>query len=414
MKNIALPTFVAVVMLTMFATWSFRDSIARHLYTNLKILIAFLALAFWNLYDTYRNSYFVDLTRHFDTIRRVLDISYSLKNTESRVMLALIGVTDGEIQHIDGNLLQLLGYHGSERPHNIDEMVCSKIFDVRGFEFRNMNGESISGEFDTDVKRIDGSLIRMSITASRLSDAIIEILFVESDLREIYCETLRSASGANDPLVWSKQITLGEQVNHEEAYVMLLDIMGFTAACAKISSSEVLAWMGRVRKLVDDLLEQHGLQLIETRGDSFLAVTAAPDGPAPASRALYCASAIARSVLAHEATRVRIGIACGPATVARLRCAHSADVLLLFGDVANVAGRLEQSGDAASVHVCGRTAQSFAGEQGMECPPIEVRVPTVTSVAHSTIYDQPHTWQPDIPQRIPLNLTFASHPNKRR
>ena len=67
------------------------------------------------------------------------------------------------------------------------------------------------------------------------------------------------------------------------------------------------------------------------------------------------------------------GVAFGPATVACLRClTGGSDVLLLFGDVANLAGRLEQSGDAASVHVCGRTAQSFAEEQGLECPPIEV------------------------------------------
>jgi hypothetical protein len=69
------------------------------------------------------------------------------------------------------------------------------------------------------------------------------------------------------------------------------------------------------------------------------------------------------------------GVAFGPATVACLRClTGGSDVLLLFGDVANVAGRLaqEQSGDAASVHVCGRTTQSFAEEQGLDCRPIEV------------------------------------------
>ena len=373
MKRNVLTIFISVLILVL-ATWSFRDSIAKLLTVNLRIFIIFVGITIWNVCDSYRNSLFIDLTKHFDTICRVLDLSHSMKNTDSRLMIALIRLPEGEIQHIDSNLLRILGYNGCDRPHNIHQIVVANIPSINLRNCNEWDRKNCESLFNTDVTRCDGTIIRMGLAINRLSDSILEILFVESELQEIFCEPSRPAD-SGDPPFHSKQITLGEQVNYEEAYVMLLDIMGFTAACSRISSSEVLSWMGRVRKIIDGLLQEHALQLIETRGDSFLAVTAAPDGPLPASRALRCASAIARSVLAQEGTRVRIGLACGQATVARLRCAHSGDVLLLFGDVANVAGRLEQSGDAASVHVCGRTARSFAEEQGIACPPIEVRAP---------------------------------------
>ena len=78
--------------------------------------------------------------------------------------------------------------------------------------------------------------------------------------------------------------------------------------------------MGRLHKIIEDQLKHHGVRLIETRCDSFIALTTARDAPHPASRAMLGASAIARAALAEEKTAIHSGVACCQATVTRLTC----------------------------------------------------------------------------------------------
>ena len=100
--------------------------------------------------------------------------------------------------------------------------------------------------------------------------------------------------------------------------------------------------MRRVRAVIEEMLLANGLRLIETRGDNYLAITTDADGPAPAARALRFAALASRSVADLRGTRIRVGLASGHVTVAALQCMGQREVLCVFGDVVNVAGRLEQ------------------------------------------------------------------------
>jgi class 3 adenylate cyclase len=99
--------------------------------------------------------------------------------------------------------------------------------------------------------------------------------------------------------------------------------------------------MRQVRAAIEAALQDHGLRLIETRGDNYLAVTTDADGPQPAVRAVSFAAAAAAAVNGLG-TRIRVGLARGPVVIAPLKCMGCREVLCLFGDVVNVAGRLEQ------------------------------------------------------------------------
>jgi class 3 adenylate cyclase len=152
---------------------------------------------------------------------------------------------------------------------------------------------------------------------------------------------------------------------------MLLDVVEFTTACSKMTAPEVLCWMRSVRRAIEEELVAHDLRLIETRGDNYLAVTTEADGPLPAARAVLFGASAARAVRMVNDTRVRVGIARGPMTVARLDCILGRrGVLCAFGDVVNVAGRLEQSGGPDFVHLSEEVAVAFAAEQGLAPPSV--------------------------------------------
>ena len=342
----------------------------------------------------------ITIMDHFDAVRRAFQLSNVAKESSpSRAMLVIIRHFDGTIEHIDSKLLDFLGYSRFSRPKRVCEIFEQKSwskFAVTGL--RAVVGDLTEDLFDVSAKKADNSFVPMRVAVHRVSDFLSEI-FIFNSSPDLERPKSRPIS---DSIPRSKQVHVEEELSCDEAFVILLTIVK-NRAFSQSSSNEVIAWMSRMHKIIEDQLKHHSVRLIETRCDSFIALTTARDGPRPASRAVLGASAIARAALAEEKTAIRSGVACGQATVARLTCPASGggeaqllfsagggsggggggegggggggEAQLLFGDVANVAGRLEQSGDAASVHVCGRTARSFAEEQGIACPPIEVRAP---------------------------------------
>ena len=352
-----------------------------------------IGIILWNLHLDKREK--VTLSAHFNAVCRAIRIFAFAKDAfQSKFMPVIIRNRDGAIELIDGALLTFLGYNESKGPKNVYD-IFEKTEPMTEIFLATNTTQQISLDRNVNLSKVwarrnDGSHVRVALATNLLSSHFMEAIVFRLEPDKCYSRS----HPVGDLVTQSNQVLVGEELSLDEAFVVLLTIVK-NWSFSRSSSKQVLTWMRRLHAIIEIHLAQHGVRLVEAHGDCFLAVAAARDGPRPASRAVHCVSAIARAARAQEGASIRAGVACGPATIARLQCPASAgggsgggggegggggggEAQLLFGDVANVAGRLEQSGDAASVHVCGRTARSFAEEQGIACPPIEVRAPLVT------------------------------------
>lgn len=146
-----------------------------------------------------------------------------------------------------------------------------------------------------------------------------------------------------------------------DATVVFADIVGFTTWSAGQPPADVLATLERLFARFDALADAHGVEKVKTIGDSYMAMTLDRAGTA---RAVRFASDLQDAV--HDVrTRtglpldLRIGVHAGP-VVAGLLGQHRFQYDL-FGDVVNVASRLESRGVVGGVQVSEAVRQRVAG-----------------------------------------------------
>jgi class 3 adenylate cyclase len=183
----------------------------------------------------------------------------------------------------------------------------------------------------------------------------------------------------------------------DEVTVVLVDIQGFTAACAAMSAAAVGAWVADFYAAVDAAAAAHAVAKAEARGDSCVCVAgaaAAVPSLAPASaagrdraddqatRALAFAAALhdalrARPPAAGVATAVRIGVATGPAAFLVADAAAgpaAAPFASVLGEAAALAARMEAAARPGAVFVHPSTAAKWAAETGRPPPALVAAV----------------------------------------
>lgn len=150
-----------------------------------------------------------------------------------------------------------------------------------------------------------------------------------------------------------------EPVLHAAATVVFIDLVGFTAAAARMTPNAVVAALDHLFAEFDLIVEAHGLEKLKTIGDAYMYVggVSAPD-PAHAQRAVAAAldilahvqgDAAAAQARGERGWQVRIGIHSGPlvaGVVGRSRVAYD-----VWGDTVNVAARLEASGLPGRINI---------------------------------------------------------------
>jgi len=162
----------------------------------------------------------------------------------------------------------------------------------------------------------------------------------------------------------AERVARGEVVNdhYDNAAVLFLDIVGFTTISSLLDPQQVIELLDRVFKECDAICTRNGLTKIKTIGDSYMAVSFAPDAAKScrdAARAALEMNRMEYRIQNQEYNgrmlEYRIGIHCGPLVAGVIGTERMQyDV---WGDTVNIASRMESSGEAGKVQ-CSEEVES--------------------------------------------------------
>lgn len=164
------------------------------------------------------------------------------------------------------------------------------------------------------------------------------------------------------PLAIADRLQRGEEVHAEtfpEVSVFFADIVGFTYLAAKVGPRLVAQLLNDLFGIFDHLVQKHKLEKIKTIGDSYMAVGGLPErSPTHAQQmANFSLEVIEklqeRNQRLSQDVQIRIGIHSG--TVAAGIIGKQKFAYDLWGDVVNIASRLESTAEPMKIH----TSESF-------------------------------------------------------
>jgi len=141
---------------------------------------------------------------------------------------------------------------------------------------------------------------------------------------------------------------------YESASVLFADMVGFTPLSASMSPPELIELLNDVFASFDGFVEDLGLEKIRTVGDEYMVAAGIPDARSDHAHAI---AELALRIRDHTETnqfdghdiKMRIGINSGP-LVAGVVGTHKFSYDL-WGDVVNVASRMETEGIPGSIQV---------------------------------------------------------------
>lgn len=141
--------------------------------------------------------------------------------------------------------------------------------------------------------------------------------------------------------------------------ILFADFKGFTNIVASIPGDKLIEELDDIFKRYDDIMEEVGLEKIQTVGDAYLAAGGLPElDPDHATKCVLAAQLIIAYLHERNKThsikwQVRIGIHSGPITAGVIgKKKFSYD---LFGDTINIAARIESSGEPGRINVSAYT-----------------------------------------------------------
>ncbi len=160
------------------------------------------------------------------------------------------------------------------------------------------------------------------------------------------------------PSVIAQRLRNGETTiadEFQEVSVMFADLVKFTQLSEQLGPRELVSLLNDIFALFDQRLDEFGLEKIKTIGDCYMVVSGIPEPVADHAQRIGSFALAARDDFSRFVTtrgldiNIRIGIHSGTAVagvVGTKKFAYD-----LWGDVVNVASRMESSGTPGKIHV---------------------------------------------------------------
>jgi len=229
-----------------------------------------------------------------------------------------------------------------------------------------------TAQIEVGQNEIDGLYFQAAVTTGVLITAIVFYAFsltekakAETDalLRNILPEQVVDRLKSNAARGGSQMGLVAD--SFRETSILFADISGFVALARKLGAARTVALLNELVCEFDLLAERHGIEKIKTIGDAYMAASGVPE---PVSNQALRLVRMGQDMLAvveriaeeHALPlKMRVGIATGPVMAGIIGSKKfSYDV---WGDVVNMAARLEASSLPGRIHICPDTRQRLQG-----------------------------------------------------
>jgi guanylate cyclase len=147
--------------------------------------------------------------------------------------------------------------------------------------------------------------------------------------------------------------TIADQ--YDEVSILFADIVNFTPFSAALSARQVVETLNEIFTYFDALVDEFGIEKIETVGDEYMAACGVPRACSDHAQSLarmalkMCEYIAARPPYNGSRLNIRIGIHSGPivaGVIGRKKFAFE-----LFGDTVNTANRMQSHGVPGKIHI---------------------------------------------------------------
>jgi class 3 adenylate cyclase/Tfp pilus assembly protein PilF len=156
---------------------------------------------------------------------------------------------------------------------------------------------------------------------------------------------------------------------YESVTILFTDFKDFTKLAASISANQLVVELNDIFGQFDDIMDEFGIEKIETIGDAYLAASGLP--VENSDHALRCVKAAfsmvelldQRNKNSEITWNMRIGIHSGPViagVVGKKKFAYD-----IFGDSVNTASRIESSGEVGKVNISQATYELLKNEPNL-------------------------------------------------
>ncbi|MGJ3248043.1 MAG: PAS domain S-box protein [Elainellaceae cyanobacterium] len=242
--------------------------------------------------------------------------------------------------------------------------------DRRSEFIRELERHDAIFNFESEIRRRDGSIIWTSENARAVRDADGELLYYEGTVEDITERkqteiALQAEQEKSERLLLNiLPMAIAEQLKQQpssiadrfdDVTILFADIVDFTSLSARVQPTELVNLLNDIFSSFDQLADHHQLEKIKTIGDAYMVVgglpTSRPDHAlAIAEMALDMQTKITRFKRDNgEPFQLRIGIHTGPVVAGVIGIKKF--IYDLWGDTVNVASRMEAQGMGGKIQV---------------------------------------------------------------